>query len=95
MNKRAVDLLTAGKLDEGIAILTKALETYPNDADLAYNLACAWAKLGDDRAGLASLRDAADAGFDDAGMAEQDDDLAPLRGKPEFAGVVERIRANR
>lgn len=105
MNKRAVDLLTAGKLDEGIAILTKALETYPKDADLAYNLACAWSRKSDADKGFEWLGKAVDWGWGKGNsqlvgetarkshleMTKTDPDFANLRKDPRWEPLLDRI----
>ena len=87
--------LLDGEPKRAIVTLELAVTISPQDAVSHYNLACAWARLGDLGRGVASLRSAADAGFADAGMVENDPDLAPLRGEAAYAGLLERMRANR
>jgi dienelactone hydrolase len=87
--------LLDGDAKRAIVILELAVAITPQDSLAQYNLACAWAQLGKVDEGIAALRSAADAGFADAAMAETDSDLAPLRGKPEFPGLLDRMRANR
>lgn len=87
--------LLEGDAKRAIVILELAVAITPQDALSQYNLACAWAKLGKVEEGIAALGSAAAAGFADAAMAESDADLAPLRGKPEFAGLLDRMRQNR
>ncbi|HEX6851930.1 MAG TPA: dienelactone hydrolase family protein [Candidatus Polarisedimenticolaceae bacterium] len=87
--------LLDGDAKRAIVILELAVAIAPQDALAQYNLACAWASLGKVDEGIRALRASAEAGFADAAMAETDADLAPLRGTPEFAGLLDRMRANR
>jgi predicted esterase len=105
MNRRAVETLQAGKLDEGIAILTKALETYPKDSDLAYNLACGWSRKGDVDKGFEWLGKAVDWGWGKGRsqlvgetaqkshleMTKTDPDFANLRKDPRWEAMLDRI----
>jgi len=60
-----------------------------------YNLACLDAREGKPAAAFLQLDRAVAAGFDDEQTLEKDPDLASLRGRPEFARVVEGVRKNR
>jgi len=105
MNQRAVAALTAGKFDEGIAILTKALEAYPKDADLAYNVACAWSRKNDIDKGFEWLGKAIDWGWGKGNsqlvgetarkshleMTKTDPDFANLRKDPRWEPLLDRI----
>ena len=87
--------LLDGDAKRAIVILELAIAITPQDVLAQYNLACAWAKLGEVDRGMAALRAATDAGFSDAAMAEEDEDLAPLRDATGFPLLIERMRANR
>ena len=60
-----------------------------------YNLACLDAREGKPAEALRQLDRAIAAGFDDETTLSKDPDLASLRGKPEFARVVEGAKKNR
>lgn len=60
-----------------------------------YNLACLDAREGKVDAAFRQLDRAVAAGFDDEAILGKDADLAPLRGRPEFAKVVEAVKRNR
>jgi hypothetical protein len=78
----------------------KAASSYEHAATLNknpftfYNLACAYSRLNMKEKALRSLRDAADAGFNQPSTALSDEDLAAIRSEPEFDTVLTRIRSN-
>lgn len=65
------------------------------DPKMAYNAACAHARAGDVAAALAWLDRAAERGFADVELLEDDDDLDVARAAPEFGALRRRIAANR
>ena len=60
-----------------------------------YNIACIDAREGKIEAAFRQLDRAIAAGFDDEGILATDTDLVPLRGRPEFARIVEGVKRNR
>lgn len=60
-----------------------------------YNLACLDAREGKPEAAFRQLDRAVAAGFDDEATLQRDPDLVSLRGRPEFAGIVEGVKRNR
>ena len=60
-----------------------------------YNLACLDAREGKPDAAFRQLDRAIAAGFDDEATLARDSDLASLRGRPEFARIVEGAKRNR
>jgi hypothetical protein len=69
-------------------ILEDGLRVYPDGAGLHYNLACVAAAEGDRDGALGSLRTAVAARAEVAVWAREDEDLAALRGDPEFEALV-------
>ncbi len=69
-------------------ILAEGLEAHPDSPTLHYNLACLEAVEGRRDGALGALRMAIDARPDVANLARDDDDLASLRGDPEFEALV-------
>lgn len=61
-------------------------------AQALYNEACAHAKAKATDKAMASLTEAVDAGFPDEKTMAQDDDLAALRSRPEFAKLLARAK---
>ena len=60
-----------------------------------YNLACLDAREGKPAVAFRNLDRAIAAGFDDESTLAKDTDLASLRGRPEFARIVEGAKRNR
>jgi pimeloyl-ACP methyl ester carboxylesterase len=60
-----------------------------------YNIACIDAREGKVEAAFRQLDRAIAAGFDDEAILARDTDLASLRGRPEFARIVEGVKRNR
>jgi predicted esterase len=60
-----------------------------------YNLACLDAREGKTEAAFRQLDRAVAAGFDGEATLQQDPDLVSLRGRPEFARIVEGVKRNR
>lgn len=69
-------------------ILAEGLEVHPDSPTLQYNLACLEAVEGRRDGALDALRTAIGARPDVANWARDDDDLAGLRGDPEFEALV-------
>jgi Zn-dependent protease len=59
----------------------------------AFNAACCLARLGSIDEGLKWLGRAVDRGYSDLMVMEKDEDLAPLRQSPAFAGILRRAQA--
>lgn len=70
------------------AVLEEGLALHPGSADLHYNLACLEALEGRREAAIAALRAALSLRPELRGHAAADDDLASLRGDPEFAALI-------
>ena len=62
------------------------------DPQVAYNVACAYARDGDGRAALEWLEAALREGFDDGEVLASDSDLDSLRGQPAFERLRARLR---
>jgi thiol-disulfide isomerase/thioredoxin len=62
-------------------------------ANVLYNEACGLAMTGDPAKALNSLREAFEAGFDDIGLANRDEDLTEVRKLPEFKTLVDEQTA--
>jgi quercetin dioxygenase-like cupin family protein len=76
--------------DEARRILAEGLAVHPESGSLYYNLACLDALAGDPDAALAALRRAIELRPAAAEWAPDDEDLAALRGRPEFEELVGR-----
>ena len=70
----------------------RALIARPGAFATAYNLACAYSLLGDHEQALQMLDAAVESGRGNLGWIEHDPDFDPLRGKPRFDEIVNRLR---
>jgi hypothetical protein len=57
-----------------------------------YNLACAYARGNYKKKALKNLKLAVENGFNDAAYMEQDEDLKPIRGRPEFLKIIKTLK---
>ena len=76
-------------------ILEKLLalrKAHPTHTELHYNIACTYARLGNPMAAISALRNAVDNGWWDMHTADQDPDLASIRGREDFALLVARAK---
>ncbi len=73
-----------GRADDAVREMQFALALRPNDPSVLYNAACARGKLGHRKEALDLLRNAWEAGFEEADWVRRDPDLALLHGDPEF-----------
>jgi TolB-like protein/Flp pilus assembly protein TadD len=88
--------VTAAKLGDAArarALSERALTARPDEFATAYNLACAFAILGDRERALELLDRATQRGRGNLAWIEQDPDLDSLRGDPRFETIVDRLRA--
>jgi tetratricopeptide (TPR) repeat protein len=80
----AGDYAALGRIDDCNREANLAMALRPNDALVAYNIACMYCNLGRKEDGMKTLRKAWEAGFRDSDWARNDPDLALLHGDPEF-----------
>src|ERR1700741_2569390 len=91
LNQQAVDLLKAGKYDEGIAVLMRIFEIpgLKEDEDTAYNLACSYSLKKDVEKGFEWLEKAVDWGWGEGmgtlvGSAKQTSHVDMTRADPDL-----------
>jgi len=80
----AGDYAALGRIADSDREANLALALRPNDALVAYNIACMYCNLGRKDDGLRTLRRSWEAGFRDSDWARNDPDLALLHADPEF-----------
>lgn len=85
--RSAVAMIHLGKAREALAPLRRAEELGWSVPAVAFRLGCAHAALGDRAAAMSELRRAVAAGLG-LKMFQSDPLLAPLRGSPEFEGLL-------
>ena len=85
-------LHAAGRFSEAATIGQRAFAAGPdNAAEVAYDVACSWARAGRTDDALDWLERAADAGLTDAALLGDDPDLASLRETGRYRAVVARM----
>lgn len=72
----------------------RALATGSVDPGVAYNTACAYVRAGDLDKAARALGYAAELGWRDVDSADEDEDIAPLRGRAEWHAIRARMAAN-
>jgi len=87
----AICLAKLGEREEALRVAQQALEAGPNLPDTRYGVAMVHALLGDHPRALQLLGEALELGASPA-LAEQDDELAPLRGLPAFRELIDKAR---
>lgn len=85
-------LLAQGAYDDAADALRRATAIEPHRSNALYNLACAEALAGRSAKALEALARAVDAGYTDASHAEEDEDLASIRGEAAFARALADMR---
>ena len=78
--------------EQGSEVLQRLLALDPENQNAWYGLACAYARIETPRQALDALTRSVDFGNTGADWAAKDDDLASLRGLPEFEALLERMR---
>jgi transcriptional regulator GlxA family with amidase domain len=86
-------LLVLDRVDEAIAASEESAKHPDRKPAALYNAACGWARKGETERALDALARAADAGWSNRAWAEQDADLASLRGDARFAALLEKVSA--
>jgi serine/threonine protein kinase/tetratricopeptide (TPR) repeat protein len=84
----AVALARAGRHEEGKAEAAKAIELNPTDPLMLYNTACFYARIGEKRLALDTLKNAIREGFGEYEWLVRDPDLDSIRGEPEYAELM-------
>lgn len=80
--------MRAADLDGAAATARRFLARFPDDGDMAYNLACVEARRGALAEAWPALERALASPTADPRQAENDADLAPLRGDPRFTALL-------
>lgn len=85
----AITLCDVGRRDQAIREGTAAIDSSPGDSVMLYNGACLYARLGDSKRAIDTLKQAVAAGVANYGWMKQDPDLDTLRQDPEFIALLE------
>jgi hypothetical protein len=80
----AKPLLEAGRPEEGVEVFREALERYPGNPNVLYNLACFEALAGRPEDALAHLLQAVEADPRTRAWAQADEDFDSIRDDPRF-----------
>ncbi len=85
----AVTLCNLGEKAAAIREGNAAIEASPGDSVMLYNAACLYARLGETRRAVDTLRQAIAAGVLNYAWMKNDPDLDSLREDPEFVALTE------
>jgi serine/threonine protein kinase/tetratricopeptide (TPR) repeat protein len=83
-----IELAQIGKIDEAKAEVKKALELSPGDPLMLYNAACCYARIGEKKAALTSLKESVMAGLQDYDWIRTDPDFDSIRTEPEYLELM-------
>jgi tetratricopeptide (TPR) repeat protein len=84
-------LFTRGQYTLAAELYRRTFERFGVSLD-AFNAACAYVRNGDEERALRMLREAVDVGLPDPSILETDEDLEPLRGRPELDELRRRAK---
>ena len=82
LSRAANNLILLGEKDKGVEWAERAYSINPHFC--RYNVACALARAGEVDDAMGWLAEARKAGFDKLDLLDGDDDLAPLRARPDW-----------
>jgi serine/threonine protein kinase/Flp pilus assembly protein TadD len=85
---QAIHLAAINRNDEAIIEGKKALELNPGDSLMMYNAACLYARLGDNKLAITTLKNAIAAGQEDFEWIKRDSDLESIRNEPEYIELL-------
>lgn len=91
-NCYGMELTQAGRSEEGLVQVQKALELAPDDPLILYTTACYFSLFGDRQYAIELLRQAIAAGYSNFAYLEQDPDLRPLHSEPAYIDLLRRHR---
>ena len=80
------------KWAEAAVLQAEVAKAHPRAYDVQYDLACSLARSGKADEALAALNNAVAAGFWNAGLMRDDDDLDAVKQRPEFRDLLRRIQ---
>jgi len=89
---RAGALAREKKWAEAALALSEVANAYPSAYEVLYDLACSLAQGGKGDEAMAALTKAVDAGFWNAGLMQDDDDLNAVKPRQDFKDLVRRIK---
>ncbi|MBI1804713.1 MAG: protein kinase [Ignavibacteriae bacterium] len=84
----AIDLTHVGRNEEARREAAKALELSPGDSLMMYNAACFYARVGDKRLAVDSLKNSIAAGLEDYEWIKRDPDFDNIRNEPEYIEMM-------
>lgn len=87
--------INRGAFTEGLALLRKLEDDYPENDHIQYMLCVAYTVLGDGAHALQHLKQAVSLNHENRYLASQDADLDPLRQDPAFAAALDALPAPR
>ncbi len=92
VNLGAIALVQMGDTKEGLAWQHRALSMAPDDPVVVWNAACAHSLAGLHEEAMDYLEEAISLGISNRRWVENDPDMQPLRDKPRFQSLLEKMR---
>jgi serine/threonine protein kinase/Flp pilus assembly protein TadD len=87
----AQSLCELGERERSLEWTERALALEPEDSSVLYNVACAYALLGESEKAVTCLEDAVRHGYNHKEWIENDSDLASIRDNPRFRALLQRF----
>jgi serine/threonine protein kinase len=87
----AQSLCELGERSRSLEWTERALALEPEDSSVLYNVACAYALLGESEKAVTCLEDAVRHGYSHKEWIENDSDLASIRDNPRFQALLQRF----
>ena len=84
----AIELAQFEKTEQAKSEAARALELSGGDPVMMYNAACFYARLGEKRLAVETLRNSVTAGFADYEWFKRDPDLESIRDEPEYIDLM-------
>lgn len=84
----AIDLAHVGRKEEARVEAARALELSPGDSLMMYNAACFYARMGETKLALESLKNSIVAGLEDYEWIKRDVDFESIRNEPEYIEMM-------
>jgi tetratricopeptide (TPR) repeat protein len=84
----AIDLTKVDRFDEARVEAAKAIQLIPDDPVMLYNVACFYARLGDSKPAVETLKKSIAAGYENYEWIKRDSDFNSIRNEPDYVELM-------